>query len=72
MGAPLSDEALDTIFRSARSYNGWLDKEVNEEQLRAIFDLAKMGPTSANQQPLRIIWCKSPEAKQRLAQYASE
>jgi nitroreductase len=72
MGAPLSDEALDTIFRSARSYNGWLDKEVSEEQLRAIFDLAKMGPTSANQQPLRIVWCKSAEAKQRLAQHASE
>lgn len=72
MGAPLSDEALDTIFRTARSYNGWLDKDVSEEQLHAIYDLMKMGPTSANQQPLRIVWCKSPEAKARLAQYAGE
>ena len=72
MGTPLSEDALDTIFRSARSYNGWLDKDVSEDQLRAIYDLAKMGPTSANQQPLRAVWCKSPEAKARLAQYAGE
>jgi nitroreductase len=72
MAEPLSDSALDQLFRSARSYNGWLDKDVSEEQLRAIYDLMKMGPTSANQQPVRIVWCKSPEAKQRLAQYAGE
>lgn len=72
MGAPLSEEALDAIFCSARSYNGWLDKDVTDDQLREIFDLAKMGPTSANQQPIRIVWCKTPEAKQRLAQHADE
>jgi nitroreductase len=72
MGVPLSDEALDTIFLSARSYNGWLDKDVSEDQLREIFDLAKMGPTSANQQSLRVVWCKSSAAKQRLAQHAGE
>jgi nitroreductase len=72
MAEPLSDSALDQLFRSARSYNGWLDKDVSEEQHRAIYDLMKMGPTSANQQPVRIVWCKSPEAKQRLAQYAGE
>jgi nitroreductase len=71
-GAPLSDEALDTIFRDARSFNGWLDKDVSEDQLRAIYELVKMGPTSANQQPLRIVWCKSAEAKQRLANHAGE
>jgi nitroreductase len=72
MAEPLSDSALDQLFRSARSYNGWLDKDVSEEQLRAIYDLMKMGPTSANQQPVRIVWCKSPQARQRLAQYAGE
>ncbi|HTM95570.1 MAG TPA: malonic semialdehyde reductase [Croceibacterium sp.] len=71
-GTPLSNDALDTIFRSARSYNGWLDKDVSEDQIRATYDLMKMGPTSANQQPIRVVWCKSPEAKQRLAQYAGE
>ena len=47
-GAPLSGEALDTLFREARSYNGWLDQDVSEDQLHAIYELVKMGPTSAN------------------------
>jgi 3-hydroxypropanoate dehydrogenase len=72
MGAPLSDEALDTIFREARSYNGWLDKDVSDAQIHAIYELMKMGPTSANQQPARIVWCKSAEAKARLAKHAGE
>jgi 3-hydroxypropanoate dehydrogenase len=71
-GAPLSDEAIDTIFREARSYNGWLDKDVSDAQLHAIYELMKMGPTSANQQPARIVWCKSAEAKARLAKHAGE
>jgi 3-hydroxypropanoate dehydrogenase len=72
MAEPLSDAALDQLFRNARSYNGWLEKDVSEAQLHAIYDLVKMGPTSANQQPVRIVWCKSAEAKQRLAQHAGE
>ena len=72
MADPLSDSALDQLFRNARSFNGWLDKDVGDEQLHAIYELVKMGPTSANQQPARIVWCKSPQAKQRLAQYAGE
>ena len=72
MAEALPETALDQLFRAARSYNGWLDKDVSEEQLRAIYELMKMGPTSANQQPARIVWCKSPEAKARLAQYAGE
>ncbi len=72
MAEPLSDSALDQLFRDARSYNGWLDKDVSDAQLRAIYELMKMGPTSANQQPARIVWCKSPEARQRLARHAGE
>lgn len=72
MAEALPATALDQLFRHARSYNGWLDKDVSEDQLRAIYDLMKMGPTSANQQPARIVWCKSAERKQRLAQYAGE
>lgn len=64
---PLSAEALAQLFTEARSYNGWLDRPVSDEQLRAIWDLMKMGPTSANMQPARIVWVKSPEAKARLA-----
>jgi len=72
MAEPLPDPALDQLFRAARSYNGWLDKDVSDAQLHAIYELMKMGPTSANQQPARVVWCKSPTAKQRLAQLAGE
>lgn len=71
-GKVLDDTALDQIFREARSYNGWLDKDVSEEQIVAIYDLMKMGPTSANMQPARLVWCKSDDAKARLAACASE
>ena len=71
MAEALPDSALDQLFREARSYNGWLDKDVSEEQIEAIWELMKMGPTSANQLPARIVWCKSPEAKERLAAHAS-
>ena len=63
----LSDAALDQLFRTARSYNGYLDKPVSTEQLHAIWDLMKMGPTSANQLPARLVWCTTDEAKARLA-----
>ena len=68
----LSDAALDLIFREARSYNGWLDKPVSEEQIHQIYELMKMGPTSANQQPARLVWVRSDEAKQQLADCAME
>ncbi|RKF21840.1 malonic semialdehyde reductase [Altericroceibacterium spongiae] len=71
MSTPLSDAALDQLFREARTYNGYLDRPVNEEQLHQLWDLLKMGPTSANQLPARIIWCTSPEARERLAAHVS-
>lgn len=71
MGQPLDDAALDTIFRAARSYNGYTDEPVSEAQLRAIWDLMKWGPTSVNQLPARLVWCTTPEAKQKLADCAS-
>ena len=68
----LSDSALDLIFREARSMNGWLDKDVSDEQIHQIYELTKMGPTSANQQPARFVWCKSQESRERLAEHASD
>lgn len=70
MSEPLSDSALDQLFRTARTYNGYLDKPVSEAQLHAIWDLVKFGPTSANSLPARIIWCVTDEAKQKLAAFA--
>lgn len=72
MSNPLNDQALVQLFREARSYNGYLDKPVSNEQLYAIWDLVKFGPTSANALPARIIWVKSDDAKQRLAKLASD
>ncbi|WP_294292228.1 malonic semialdehyde reductase [uncultured Sphingomonas sp.] len=72
MGQPLDDTALDTIFRTARTYNGYLDKPVSEDQLHAIWDVMKFGPTSANQLPARLVWCVSDEAKEKLASCASD
>ncbi|MDH7971998.1 malonic semialdehyde reductase [Sphingomonas sp. AR_OL41] len=71
MGKPLDDAALDTIFRAARSYNGYTDQPVAESELHAIWDLMKWGPTSANQLPARLIWCVSEEAKAKLAACSS-
>ncbi|WAT17887.1 malonic semialdehyde reductase [Aurantiacibacter sp. MUD11] len=72
MSEPLSDSALDQIFREARSFNGWLDKPVSKQQIHQIYELLKMGPTSANQQPARFVWVRSDEAKRKLADCAME
>ncbi|MDP3674242.1 MAG: malonic semialdehyde reductase [Novosphingobium sp.] len=69
MSEPLSDSALDQIFRTARTYNGYLEKPVSPQQLDAIWELMKMGPTSANMMPARLIWCISAEAKAKLAPF---
>ncbi len=67
MTASLTDAALDQLFRSARSYNGYLDTPVSQSQLEAVWEVMKFGPTSANCLPARIIWCTSDAAKQKLA-----
>ena len=72
MTAPLDDTALDQLFRTARTFNGYTDQPVSTEQLHGIWDLMKMGPTSANMLPARLVWCVSDEAKQRLAACAME
>lgn len=62
----LDAAALDQLFRKARTHNGWQDKPVSDETLRALYDLLKWGPTSANSSPARFVFVKSAEAKQRL------
>jgi 3-hydroxypropanoate dehydrogenase len=66
MSKVLSDEGLDLIFREARTHNGWLDRPVDDALLRRVYDLARMGPTSANMCPLRVVFVKSREAKEKL------
>ncbi len=64
--APLSDGALDTLFRQARTHNAWLDREVPDALLERAYDLAKMAPTSANCQPMRVVFVRSQAAKKKL------
>src|SRR4051812_19919353 len=63
----LSDAALDILFRKARSYDAFTPDAVTDEQLRAIHEIMKHGPTTSNSQPQRIVFLRSAEAKQRLA-----
>lgn len=67
MTQPLPDAALDQLFRTARTYNGYTNKPVSTDQLHAIWDLMKMGPTSANCLPARLVWVTSAEGKSKLA-----
>lgn len=62
----LKDECLDLIFRKARTHNVWTDRPVDDALLRQVYDLAKMGPTSANMSPMRLVFVRSKEAKERL------
>ena len=66
MTRAIDQRALDRLFVKARTHNGWLGKDVPLELLKAVWDLAKMGPTSANCSPARIVFVVSPEAKERL------
>ena len=63
---PLGEAALAQLFTEARTHNAFLAAPVPEELLREAVELAKMGPTSANQQPLRVLFLRSEEAKERL------
>ena len=71
MGAPLPDACLDQLFRNARTRNGWHPEPLPETLIRAVYDLARMGPTSANCSPARFVFCASPEAREKLAALAS-
>ncbi|MET3918448.1 3-hydroxypropanoate dehydrogenase [Variovorax sp. OAS795] len=62
----IPDSALDTLFRQARSHNGWLPRPVSEAQLRQIYELVKWGPTSANCSPMRVVFVRSDEGRERL------
>ena len=72
MSVKMNAVELDQLFRVARTRNGWTDRPVAEEQIRELYDLLKLGPTSANSCPGRFIWVRSPEGKARLAALASQ
>lgn len=62
----ISDEGLDVLFRDARSHNGWEEKPISPTHIRALFELLKWAPTSANCSPARFVFVTSDEARERL------
>jgi len=68
----VDSNSLDTIFRTARSQNGWLDREVSDEQIHEVYELMKFGPTAANNCPARITFLKSEDSKNRLKPHLDE
>ncbi|MEU9332449.1 malonic semialdehyde reductase [Streptomyces sp. NPDC048290] len=72
MSLVLDPTAQDLLFREARTANTFTDEPVTEEQVQAIYDLVKFGPTSMNQSPLRVTLVRSAEARERLVAHMSE
>jgi 3-hydroxypropanoate dehydrogenase len=66
MSETLDDHSLDVIFREARTHGAWLDKPVTDDTLRALYEVMKWGPTSANTNPARFVFLRTKEAKERL------
>lgn len=67
----IPDDALDQLFRTARSHNKWFDVPVSETMMRAVYDLLRFGPTSANSSPARFVFVTTAEGKERLKPYLS-
>ena len=72
MSLVLDAAAQDLLFREARTANTFSDEPVTDEQVQAIYDLVKFGPTAFNQTPLRITLVRSPEARERLVKHMAE
>ncbi|GAA2651682.1 MULTISPECIES: malonic semialdehyde reductase [Streptomyces] len=72
MSLVLDSAAQDLLFREARTANSFTDEPVTEEQVQAIYELVKFGPTAFNQTPLRITLVRSPEARERLVKHLAE
>ena len=70
-GTPLDDGALDLLFRDARTYYSWDATPITDADLHAMYDLVKMGPTSANASPARFVFVRSDDAKAKLAAAAA-
>ncbi|MET8940697.1 malonic semialdehyde reductase [Streptomyces rubiginosohelvolus] len=72
MSLVLDPVAQDLLFREARTANTFTDEPVTDEQVQAIYDLVKFGPTAFNQSPLRVVLVRSAEGRERLVQHMAE
>lgn len=64
--SPITPQDIDTLFLEAHTHSAWLDKEVDDALLVKAYDLAKMCPTSANSNPMRVLFLKSHKERERL------
>ena len=71
MAHPIDDHSLDQLFREGRSHGAWTDAPVTDDDLRSIYDLVRLGPTSANSSPARFVWVRSEQGKARLRPHLS-
>jgi 3-hydroxypropanoate dehydrogenase len=71
MNQALAAPYLDQLFREARTYNGWTDRAIDDELIRQLYELLKLGPTSANSCPARFVWVSSSEGKAKLSKLSS-
>jgi 3-hydroxypropanoate dehydrogenase len=72
MHPKLDGTALDALFRTARTRNGWTPEPLSDNLIRELYDLMKWGPTSGNGCPARFVWVRSAQGKATLAALASE
>ncbi|HJP68855.1 MAG TPA: malonic semialdehyde reductase [Sphingomicrobium sp.] len=68
--SPIERASLDQLFNNARTHNDWSSKPVSDDLIRVLYDLVKMGPTSANSSPARFVWVRSDEGKRQLSDAA--
>ena len=62
----LDNNALDLLFREARSQNAYVNAPLTDDMLKELYDIWKYGPTSANCSPARVIFVRSEEGKAKL------
>jgi 3-hydroxypropanoate dehydrogenase len=72
MATAIQPSAENQLFKEARTYNEWSDQPVDEPTVRAVYDLLKWGPTSANSCPARFVWVRSSEGKAKLSALAAD
>jgi 3-hydroxypropanoate dehydrogenase len=68
---PLDEHAIAQLFLDARSYNSWLDQPLDDDTIRRLYELASLGPTTANSSPARFVFVRSDAGRERLAPHLS-
>ena len=68
----VADDVADLLFRQARTVGAFTDEPVTDEELAAVYELVKWGPTAMNTSPLRLLVVRTPQARERLAKHVAD